>query len=687
MKRLARFLAWFVPVLCLALVACAEQMPSTTPTRDELGQLVDAQTQATIAAAKMQSLQRAATTQADATRQYLILQGQQTRIAQDAAATATTFAGNGTATRQAVHATQTMSAAHATTTQVAAQFTATAHAQNIAATATANAANAQATQASASATATANAVIVEATRASASATAIARAADARATTASAVATATTSAEMARTFAEKQEWERRTETARAIGTLIAVVLAAIGGVAVVGIVFVRFSDSFNLRVRTIRDADGTPFVVLPQDRQGRQAVLAPTRQPGGVALLTPPGAAPLQIAQGAVDPDVTKRAQAIQLARAFADGGNVDAGNVDELSAAANDAPARLPMVAAKMFVSKPLDLTTQPTRLALPVGVVADNSDFWIPLPSFTHALVAGSSGMGKTRFLHGWIQALIASRSVELVLVDGKGGVEYARYATLPGTQYVEDADVADALANVLDEVGARNGLLRQSGATNLQEHNQIARANMRRIVIIVDEIAGLSGAAMSTVITLAQTARASGVHLICATQHPDTKTIPQQVQANAVLRVAMSVPSAVNSVAILGCGGAQKLGGLIGRMLVSYAGKLTEAQAYTIELPSPGVKELGDGGAPKPTALIGTGVGPDDLPDEIRAMVKIAVEQGGGMFVVTRIAAALGIRPDRVTKAAQWLEQRGLLTVVQKDDGGQNAGRHISPALAGMV
>ena len=681
-----KHLAWLGITIFLALVACAEQMPSTTPTRDELGQLVDAQTQATIAAAKMQSLQRAATTQADATRQYLILQGQQTRIAQDAAATATTFAGNGTATRQAVHATQTTFAGHATTTQVAAQFTATAHAQNIAATATANAANAQATQASASATATANAVIVEQTRASASATAIARAADARATRASGEATATTAAEMARTFAEKQEWERRTETARAIGVLIAVVLAAIGGVAVVGIVFVRFSDSFNLRVRTIRDADGTPFVVLPHDRAGRQAVLAPTRQPGGVALLTPPSAAPLQIAQGAIDPDVTKRAQAIQLARAFANG-NVDAGNVEELGAAATDTPARLPMVAAKMFVSKPLDLATQPTRLALPVGVMADNADFWIPLPSFTHALVAGSSGMGKTRFLHGWIQALIASRAVELVLVDGKGGVEYARYATLPGTQYVEDADVADALAHVLAEVGARNGLLRQSGATNLQEYNQRETATMRRIVIIVDEIAGLSSAAMGTVVTLAQTARASGVHLICATQHPDTRTIPQQVQANAVLRVALSVPSSVNSVAILGCGGAQKLGGVVGRMLVAYAGKLTEAQAYTIELPSPGARELGDG-ASKPPTLIGTGVvGSDDLPDEIRAMVRVAVEQGGGLFVVTRIATALGIRPDRVTRAAQWLEQRGLLTAVQKNDGGQNAGRHISPALAGMI
>ncbi len=682
MKRLA----WLGITIFLALVACAEALPPTTPTRDELGQLVDAQTQATIAAAKMQSLQRAATTQADATRQYLILQGQQTRIAQDAAATATTFAGNGTATRQAVHATQTTFAGHATTTQVAAQFTATAHAQNIAATATANAANAQATQASASATATANAVIVEQTRASASATAIARAADARATRASGEATATTAAEMARTFAEKQEWERRTETARAIGVLIAVVLAAIGGVAVVGIVFVRFSDSFNLRVRTIRDADGTPFVVLPHDRAGRQAVLAPTRQPGGVALLTPPSAAPLQIAQGAIDPDVTKRAQAIQLARAFANG-NVDAGNVEELGAAATDTPARLPMVAAKMFVSKPLDLATQPTRLALPVGVMADNADFWIPLPSFTHALVAGSSGMGKTRFLHGWIQALIASRAVELVLVDGKGGVEYARYATLPGTQYVEDADVADALAHVLAEVGARNGLLRQSGATNLQEYNQRETATMRRIVIIVDEIAGLSSAAMGTVVTLAQTARASGVHLICATQHPDTRTIPQQVQANAVLRVALSVPSSVNSVAILGCGGAQKLGGVVGRMLVAYAGKLTEAQAYTIELPSPGARELGDG-ASKPPTLIGTGVvGSDDLPDEIRAMVRVAVEQGGGLFVVTRIATALGIRPDRVTRAAQWLEQRGLLTAVQKNDGGQNAGRHISPALAGMI
>ena len=307
-----KHLAWLGITIFLALVACAEQMPSTTPTRDELGQLVDAQTQATIAAAKMQSLQRAATTQADATRQYLILQGQQTRIAQDAAATATTFAGNGTATRQAVHATQTTFAGHATTTQVAAQFTATAHAQNIAATATANAANAQATQASASATATANAVIVEQTRASASATATARAADARATRASGDATATVIAAQVIATQEKAEWDKRLEAGRAVASFVFGALVLVGLVLIIGFGALRFIDAGVLRARIFRDKTGTVFVVSERDEDGRQTIFIPSRAPGAVVDVTPPGVAPYQVTAGAIDPDVTKRDQAIAL---------------------------------------------------------------------------------------------------------------------------------------------------------------------------------------------------------------------------------------------------------------------------------------------------------------------------------------------------------------------------------------
>lgn len=283
----------FILILALAALSFAAACEGTT-TRDELGQMVDAQTQATIAAAKLNSARVEATTRADATRQYLILQGQQTRIIQDAQATAT-----------AQHA-------HATATAQSAQMTATTHAQNIAATATIHAIIAHATQVSASATATANAANASATQASASATATANAASAIQTRTSADATATVIAANARTAEERAEWERRLESSRAVLTTVLVVLAVIAFGTIVAWGAGKAIDALVLRARVLRDKTGTVMLITERDRDGRQAVLIPGRSPGAVVTITPPDEEPLRIEAGAVDEETTKRDQAVSL---------------------------------------------------------------------------------------------------------------------------------------------------------------------------------------------------------------------------------------------------------------------------------------------------------------------------------------------------------------------------------------
>ena len=673
---------FFVIALILALAACASA-DLTPGGRDELGKLVDTQTQATIAAAKLNSANAEATTRAQATREYLILQGQQTRIAQQAVAsqtavaeqvrqTQTVFAQGATATVVARSATQTKSADEARATAQAQNANATATTQTAEFTATAQAQNA-------SATATTAAVIVEQTRVAASATATSNAASAQQTRVTAAAIETRMAEETATLTTKQNWERMTESVRAIGMVAGIVLFVVGGLLFVGFIAYRVITVWSQRrAREYRDANDELVVQLPNGDFVR-----PGRMPGAYLPTSPARAVPA----GALDADATRRDQAVSLMLASNANAN-DAARVldDEQLDETTLTPSAPNIQILKQFEPRALALDRQPSRLALPIGTTEQGADMWIPLGTVTHGLIAGSSGMGKTKLLHAWIQAMQYGRSADLALWDGKDGLEFERYAGMTRTTYIPNDELVSFLERTIAEAELRNQLLKAEGATNIAEYNEHrAGERLAHQLLVVDEISAaveLDGAS-DLIEKIAREARASGVHLISATQHPDTKTISPTILANSLLRIAFSVPHHTNSVAVLGCAGAEKLGGQPGRMLLSYRGTLVRAQAYQVELPMP----RGAFPAAREIKQIEQPQSDDDLSEDVRRMARYAVEQGNGRFVVTQIAAALGIRPADVTAAARWLEEKGLLTFVQKDDGGQNAGRHISDALRSMV
>jgi hypothetical protein len=306
-----KFFAWCILLALFAQsVSSCENTP--TPNGDPLSQVWDAQDRATIAALTLQRAAGKATSQADATRESLFLIGQQTRLAQDARATQTTFAQNvaSTATAQTIHQTATVQAG---------QFTATAHAQNVATTATTNAVSVASTREAASATAIAQAVIVASTREAASATKTSLAANAQATRTSNDATATVIAAQVIAAQEKADWERRTESARVMATFGFGALVLVGLAVIIGFAAIRFIDAGVLRARVMRDKTGTVFVIGERDDQGRQILLVPGRSPGAVINITPPNATPLQIEAGAVDEETTKRDQAISLMLAATSG--------------------------------------------------------------------------------------------------------------------------------------------------------------------------------------------------------------------------------------------------------------------------------------------------------------------------------------------------------------------------------
>jgi len=196
-------------------------------------------------------------------------------------------------------------------------------------------------------------------------------------------------------------------------------------------------------------------------------------------------------------------------------------------------------------------------------------------LAKLPHLLVAGTTGSGKSVFLHSLIASLIYRYGPEylrFIMVDPKL-VEFGHYNGIPHmltTETITDAtDALAAMDYLIAEMESRYQLFRQVGATNIIDYN--AKINPKYVqklpylVLVVDELADLMSVSKKSfeakLQRLAQKARAAGIHLVLATQRPDTQVISGTIKTNFACRVALKVASAVDSGTILGGGGAEKL------------------------------------------------------------------------------------------------------------------------------
>jgi S-DNA-T family DNA segregation ATPase FtsK/SpoIIIE len=196
------------------------------------------------------------------------------------------------------------------------------------------------------------------------------------------------------------------------------------------------------------------------------------------------------------------------------------------------------------------------------------------------HLFVAGATGSGKSVCLNALLLSLLVSkRPPELLMIDPKGVdfADYDRCVRLRGKHVITDMSKAvEALRKVVQEMEDRQVLLRKHGARNIVEA-QADGAQMERLVVVVDELAdfmmGKSGAE-EPLIRLAQKARATGIHLLLATQRPEAATFPGLLRANIPSRIALTVQKAADSRIILDEGGAENLL-MRGDMLVKLAGR----------------------------------------------------------------------------------------------------------------
>ncbi len=214
------------------------------------------------------------------------------------------------------------------------------------------------------------------------------------------------------------------------------------------------------------------------------------------------------------------------------------------------------------------------TRLKLGLGIDVSGGSVIADLAAMPHLLIAGTTGSGKSVCVNAIISCLLLQNTpdeLKFVMVDPKR-VELTYYNGIPHLMapvVVELERVVSALQWVSREMDRRYHLFAQVGVRNIGDYNrrvhQSGGRSMHYIVVVIDELADLMMLApheTEMVITrLAQLARATGIHLVIATQRPSVDVVTGLIKANFPSRIAFAVASSVDSRVILDQPGAERL------------------------------------------------------------------------------------------------------------------------------
>jgi S-DNA-T family DNA segregation ATPase FtsK/SpoIIIE len=214
------------------------------------------------------------------------------------------------------------------------------------------------------------------------------------------------------------------------------------------------------------------------------------------------------------------------------------------------------------------------TRLRLGLGKDVSGNAVAADLAAMPHLLIAGTTGSGKSVCINAIISSLLLQNTpdeMKFVMVDPKR-VELTNFNGIPhllAPVVVELERVVSALQWVSREMNERYQRFAKEGVRNIDDYNQrmvyLQQRPLYTIVVVIDELADLMLLApdeTERVITrLAQLARATGIHLVIATQRPSVDVVTGLIKANFPARVAFAVASSVDSRVILDHPGAERL------------------------------------------------------------------------------------------------------------------------------
>lgn len=187
------------------------------------------------------------------------------------------------------------------------------------------------------------------------------------------------------------------------------------------------------------------------------------------------------------------------------------------------------------------------------------------------HMLVAGATGAGKSILVHSLITSLLFKNSpqtLKLALIDPKR-VELSMYDGIPHLitpVITENKKALSVLKWAISEMDHRYEVLQKAGCRDITSYNKANPTEALPFILIgIDEMADLMSSfgreVEGAIVRLAQMARATGIHLLLATQRPSVEVITGLIKANIPARVALQVASQIDSRTILDTAGAEKL------------------------------------------------------------------------------------------------------------------------------
>jgi len=333
-------------------------------------------------------------------------------------------------------------------------------------------------------------------------------------------------------------------------------------------------------------------------------------------------------------------------------------------------------------------------RLPLALGRDTSGSPIVSDLARAPHLLIAGATGSGKSACINGVIISLLmyhGPESLRFIMVDPKL-VELPGYNRIPhmfGKVITDLEDVHSALTWLLLQMDDRYALFREYKVRDIESYNKLARRRKKleplpHIVLIVDELADLMMTAPEEIekqlVRLAQMARATGIHLVLATQRPSTDVVTGLIKANFPSRIAFAVTSQVDSRVILDTPGAEKLLGQ-GDMLFLRPDKAKIERVQGSYVNDAEIKRVVDWWQERdllenpqsPAAKVAPWIGLLDRLEDEEELLAEAVDaiRGEETISASFVQRELGIGYPRAARLVKLLESRGLVSAEQA--GGQ--------------
>lgn len=335
------------------------------------------------------------------------------------------------------------------------------------------------------------------------------------------------------------------------------------------------------------------------------------------------------------------------------------------------------------------------TRAKLPIilGKSIDGELMVGDLAKMPHLLVAGSTGSGKSVCVNTLITSLLFKylpTELRFLMIDPKM-VELTPYDGIPHlvrSVVTNPVDAAGVLLGAVAHMERRYKMMSQVGAKNLEQFNakmrQVGEPELPHLVIIIDELADLMITSPkeveSAIMRLAQMARATGMHLVLATQRPSVDILTSLIKVNVPARIAFAVSSSHDSRTILDTMGAERLTGM-GDMLFYQPGLIKPVRLqgpYISEVESARIADelrrqvfedafVEAYGSDFEGGVEASGPGADrsnmDFSDPLlRQAAQICIEEGQGS--VSRLQRRLSVGHARAGKLMDMLESMGIVS-----------------------